>query len=162
MIGLLPGDCWKVLVPGEHTNGRFALLETHRHQGKEPPRHVHSREDELVYVLDGLLRFDLEGERFDGPAGSLTLLPRGREHAFTLVTPEARLLVLLSPAGLERCLEDLTEPDVSGTEQQLGERLIATAARYGVAITGPALTAGTLLANPPSRGPGANGAGRKS
>ncbi len=127
---------WTVLIAGEHTEGRIAVVEARVRQGTEPPRHVHSREDELIHVLDGSVTFDRDGERLDGPAGTWIFLPRGCEHTFSVESAEARLLVMLSPAGLERCLGESGQPDDPGAEQQLVEWLVAAAARYGVAITG--------------------------
>jgi quercetin dioxygenase-like cupin family protein len=137
MIAMPAGNQWMVLVGGEHTDGRFAAVETHEHQGAEPPRHVHSREDELIYVLDGQVTFDVNGERLPCPAGTCLFLPRGSEHTFAVESAEARLLMLLSPAGLERCVRELGQSDELMADHQGIERLIATAARYGVEITGP-------------------------
>lgn len=136
MIAMLAGE-WTVLIAGEHTEGRFAVLEARMRQGSGLPRHVHSREDELVYVLEGRVTFDRDGDRLDGPAGTWMFLPRGCEHTFAVESAETRLLVMLSPAGLERCLDESGQPEDPGAEQQLVEWLVATAARYGVAITGP-------------------------
>jgi quercetin dioxygenase-like cupin family protein len=129
---------WLVLVTGDRTGGRFSALEIRVLQGAEPPRHVHSREDEVVYVIEGHVTFTLEDERLDGPAGSSLVLPRGKEHTLSVETPEARLLVLLLPAGLEGWVLDLDRQDANVPDEQAVERLVASAARYGVAITGPA------------------------
>jgi quercetin dioxygenase-like cupin family protein len=137
MIGMPAGDTWTVLVAGEHTDGRFAVVETRERHGAGPPKHVHSREDELICVLDGHVTFDRDGERLDGPAGTWLFLPRGIEHAFSVESPEARLLVVLSPAGLEGYLRELSQTGEAVAELQLIERLVATVARYGIAITGP-------------------------
>ena len=131
------GREWTVLVAGEHTGGRFAVIETRERPGSEPPRHVHSREDEVVYVLEGRVTYYRDGERLDGPPGTLFYLPRGCEHTFSIETAEARLLVMVSPAGFEGCLRELIQPDEAGEERHDIERLVATAARYGVSITGP-------------------------
>lgn len=128
----------KVLVSGEQTGGRFAIIEARERQGAESPRHVHSREDEFIYVLDGCLAFHEHGSRRECRAGSWLYLPRGSEHAFTVESGEARLLVLLTPAGLEACLSDPSQAGVLDSEPQAAERLVALAAVYGVTITGPA------------------------
>ena len=131
------GSQWTVLVAGEQTEGRFAVVEIRQRPGAASPRHMHSREDELIYVLEGRVTFDRDGERLDGPSGTWLFLPRGSEHTFAVESAEARLLVMLAPAGLERCLGESGQPDDPVAEQQGIERLVATAARYGVAITGP-------------------------
>lgn len=138
MIPMPAEDTIQVLVSGEQTGGRFAIIEARERQGAESPRHVHSREDEFIYILDGCLQVHWNGGQLDCRAGSYLYVPRGREHAFTVESEEARLLVMYSPAGLEACLDGIGSADVSGPEAQAVERLVALAAAYGVSITGPA------------------------
>ena len=131
------GAATSVLVAGEETAGRFALVETRERRDAIPPCHVHAREDELVYVLEGHVVFAVGDETVDAPAGTCVLLPRGGEHTFRVESAEARLLVLVTPAGLEGYYRELDRPDARAGVAPGIERLVATAARYGVAITGP-------------------------
>ena len=136
------GSAVRVLVGGEATGGRLALVETRERRGAGPPRHVHMREDELVYVLAGRLTVELGGAARDCPAGTCLLLPRGGEHTYRVESAEARLLIVLLPAGLEGCYRELGQltvgPDgAPGAGSDWVERLVSTAARYGVEITGP-------------------------
>lgn len=131
MIAMPAGSHWTVLASGKETEGRFAVMEARALRGADPPRHLHTREDEFIYVLDGRVTLMRDGARFDGPAGTWLFLPRGSEHAIVAESACARLLVIVVPAGLEEALaEEPVDQDI--------ERLVATAARYGVAITGPA------------------------
>jgi len=140
MVTAMPTNQWTVLIAGEQTDGRFAVVEARVRQGVDIPRHIHSREDELILVLEGRVIFDRDGEWLDGPAGTWLSLPRGCEHTFAVESLEARLLVVLSPAGLEHCqwVCEVDASDDATADQQRVERLVANAARYGVAITGPA------------------------
>lgn len=123
----------RVLVPGAHTEGRVALFELSEPAGQEPPLHVHSQEDEIVYVLDGRLTFFIGEERRAVAAGSCVVLPRRIEHGYVVQSETARLLVALTPAGMEGYFGE--GADGHGCAEM--ERLIASAARYGVTITGP-------------------------
>ena len=133
----------RVVVSGDETGGRFALVETLARRGAEPPLHLHSREDELVYVLAGRLTLRVGDVERDCPAGTGVLLARGCEHTYRVESGEARLLVLLVPAGLEGYYRELGVPTDGRTGHGAGdgrqdvERLVTVAARYGVAITGP-------------------------
>ena len=120
-----------ILVAGEETGGRLAIVETVELRGAEPPRHCHHWEDEALYVLGGELAVCLGAEWRRVPAGQAVLLPRGLEHGFAVVGEEARVLTVLTPAGFEGFYRELT-----GAASDL-ERLVATAARYGCEITGP-------------------------
>ena len=47
------GCLFTVLADSQETGGRFGLIESLSPKGTEPPRHVHSREDEAFYLLEG-------------------------------------------------------------------------------------------------------------
>lgn len=128
---------WQVLLSAAQTGGRVAVIEADLPHGTVSPRHMHSREDELIYVLEGHVTFELNGQRIDGPSGSSLFLPRGSEHTVIVRSSRARLLLLLSPAGLEDSLSELSLSERHATMPQIAERLVTTAARYGVSITGP-------------------------
>jgi hypothetical protein len=70
------------------------------------------------------------------PAGGAILLPRGAEHAVVAVTPEARVLTILTPAGFEGFHREWAATAAGAASPSL-ERLVALAARYGCEITGP-------------------------
>ena len=136
-------DPVRVVVSGDETGGRFALVETLERRGAEPPLHLPSREDELVYVLAGRVTFCRGDQDLRCGPGDGVLLPRGCEHGFRVASGEARLLVLLVPAGLEGYYRELGVPTDGRQGQgavdgrQDFERLVTVAARYGVEITGP-------------------------
>lgn len=124
------GSAAAILVAGAETGGRFALVELRERGGAGPPRHLHTREDELVYVLEGEVTFHKGGQRLECWAGDSLYLPRGCEHAYRVESDRARLLVLLMPAGLEGYYGELGR-----TQDVFG--LITVSARHGVVITGP-------------------------
>ena len=121
------------LVTGSQTGGRLTLFELREPAGQEPPLHVHSQEDEIVYVLEGRLTFVIGTETRDAVAGTCLVLPRGIEHGYVVTSGTARLLIALTPAGMEGYFGECD--DGHGCADM--ERLIAGAARYGVTITGP-------------------------
>lgn len=90
----------------ETTAGSVALLENTIPARQGPPLHVHAREDEMFYVLEGHLRFRADDEMLDAPAGSFVFVPRGTRHCFQNIGDEAaRILVFFVPAGMERFFE---------------------------------------------------------
>ena len=123
----------RMLVDGSRTGDQLALLEIHGSAGRGIVRHIHELEDEVVYVLEGELTFFIGEEVHRARPGSCLVLPRGIEHSYVVESGLARLLVAVTPAGLEGLLEDLTRIDRADVE-----RLITVAARYGITITGPA------------------------
>ena len=117
------------------SGGRVAILQRVERRGAELPLHLHNREEEIVYVLEGALTYYVEAETHHASAGTCVFLPRGIEHTFVVESDEARLLVMVVPAGLEGFYGEL-EGSAIGAASDL-EWLVTVAARYGVEITGP-------------------------
>jgi mannose-6-phosphate isomerase-like protein (cupin superfamily) len=128
----------------ETTGGRVAVIEHLAPLGAGSPLHVHHREDEWFYVIEGELTFWIGGRLTEAPAGSFVYGPRGIPHTFTVTSPEgARFLLVAEPAGFERFMRTLAEPAASLTlppamgEPPDTERMMAVAAEYGIEILGP-------------------------
>ena len=132
-----------VLVAGEETEGRFALVETVEARGSEMPGHLHHREGEALCVLDGVVDIWVAGRRREASAGAVVFVPRLVEHALVVRTGPARVLSLFVPAGFEGFYRDV---GAAGLRHVDAERLVTTAARYGCEIVGPV---------PATSGPGA-------
>ena len=71
------GDVYRFLATGEDTNGKYALWEAIVPPGGGPPPHVHSREEEGFYVLEGEITFTVNGERIVAKAGMFANMPVG-------------------------------------------------------------------------------------
>jgi quercetin dioxygenase-like cupin family protein len=118
------------------------VIENEIAPGQGPPRHLHEREDELFYVLEGHMRVDADGEILDAPAGATVFIPRGTPHVFQNVgqTP-VRLLVVFAPAGMERFFEGVAGlPD--GPPDPAAVAAIGREA--AMTVLGPPLAPGTL------------------
>ncbi len=124
------------LLRGNDTGRRLAIVELLEVRGREPPRHLHINEDEVIYVLEGMLSVWVDEKAHHATPGTCLFLPRGTEHGYAVESGSARLLIVLAPAGLEEFLVETTmSQNPAGVEQ-----MIAVAARYGIALTGPAPT----------------------
>jgi quercetin dioxygenase-like cupin family protein len=95
------GNLTTNLAETKDTNGAFLLMEATLAPGTEPPPHVHSREDELFYVLDGEFDVYVGEGAFKVATGECIFLPRFKPHAFVIRSPRLRVLALFTPAGLE-------------------------------------------------------------
>jgi len=127
----------------ETTGGRVAVIEHLAPEGSGSPLHVHSREAEWFYVLEGQLTLSVSGQLIEAPAGSFVYGPRDVPHTFTVTSPEARFLLVTEPAGFEKFMRTLAEPAESRTvpppasEPPDLERMMGVAADYGIEILGP-------------------------
>jgi quercetin dioxygenase-like cupin family protein len=132
------GDVYRFLATGENTNGTYALWEALVPPGGGPPPHVHSREEEGFYVLDGEITFTVDGEKVVATAGTFANMPVG-----TPSDKPARMLISVAPAGLERMFFEVGVPLDDGattaappTKDEI-EKLLAVAPNYGIGIRLP-------------------------
>jgi quercetin dioxygenase-like cupin family protein len=93
------GEVITFLAKASETDGRFALMEVKVRAGTEPPPHIHEREHELFFVLEGAIRFYTPEKTFDVQAGGVGFLPQGKAHTFTCLTNEIRALLLATASG---------------------------------------------------------------
>lgn len=107
------GGPTRVLADAARTAGTFTALEVGIGPGMGPPQHVHAREDEMWFVLDGMFRFIADDVLFDAAQGAFVFVPRGTAHCFQNTgTRPARILVMFTPGGMERFFEAHAElPD---------------------------------------------------
>src|SRR5437773_4834661 len=140
------GDVYRFLATGDDTNGKYALWEAIVPPGGGPPPHVHSREEEGFYILEGEITFHIGGERIVATAGMFANMPVGTPHSFKNESGKpARTLISIVPAGLEKMFFEVGVPVAEGattasspTKEEIDRRL-AVAQRYGVEIQLPEL-----------------------
>jgi quercetin dioxygenase-like cupin family protein len=119
------GSSAELKLVGEQSGGDWAVIEWLVRAGDEPPIHIHTREDETLYVLDGAITAFVGDERIEVEAGSYAALPKDVPHGLTVRGEEARLLITLAPAGAEYFLVPRDEND-------------ADPARFGLILQGSA------------------------
>jgi quercetin dioxygenase-like cupin family protein len=108
------GTLATIRVPGEAVGGRYALIEFLFPRGASPPRHTHPQ-DESYIVLDGQLTLQAGERRFELGPGGTAAVPMGVAHTFRVDSETARVLVLSTPAGLERFVRDGSVPAAAAT-----------------------------------------------
>ena len=125
------------------TGGRVLVTEQRAPRGAGSPLHVHHREDEWFYVIEGALTFWVGGQVIEAPAGSFVYGPRDVPHTFVVSSDESRFLLVTEPAGFEdfvramsRPAETLTIPAPEPPPADLSP-MIAVAAEHGIDIIGP-------------------------
>ena len=136
------GGRFTVKADEHDTQGRFSLVEAVALRATEPPLHVHHREDEAWYVLDGHMTFFVGDEALASPAGTFVLAPQGLPHTFTVDVEPTRVLVVTAPAGFEHFALELGSPATS--DEPPGDLLMPgpdvlgpVAERYGIEVVGP-------------------------
>ena len=108
------GTLATIKVPGEASNGRFALIEFLFPRHASPPLHTHPQ-DESYIVQEGLLTVQAGEQRFELAPGAAAVVPMGVAHTFRVDSNTARVLVLSTPAGLEQLVRDGSVPALRPT-----------------------------------------------
>lgn len=136
------GGPWQVLAGASKTAGTVVFGEARLAPGAPGPHlHVHSREDEAVYVIEGVMTFKIGERTLEAGSGTLVWLPRDVPHTFANLGQEpVWAFGTTTPAGLEGMFEEqaayfasLSGPPAEDVVDQIG-------ARYGVRRVGPPLT----------------------
>ena len=132
------GDTMAFKATGATTGGQLVLLENLTAPGGGPPPHIHTREDEFFYVLDGTFQIRIGDELHELEAGGFAFVPRGTVHNFRNAGHSpSRILVGFTPAGMEgffresgrSATDDGPAPPVDDDEIA---RTMAAAPKYGV------------------------------
>jgi quercetin dioxygenase-like cupin family protein len=131
-----------VHVDGEESGGAYSLSEILAEKGSMPPLHVHHRDDETFYVLEGELRLFVGDRQIVVPAGQAALAPRDVPHTYRVESHRARFILVNSPAGFERFLRHVAAPASSTEPPPPGHAfdptaLARAAAEHGIEILGP-------------------------
>ena len=138
------GTLATIRLPGEATDGRFALIEFLFPHGASPPLHTHPQ-DESYVVLEGRLTVQAGERRFELEAGAAAAVPMGVPHTFRVDSDTARVLTISTPAGLEGFIRDGSTPAAAPTLPPLDAPRPSPAEieeifrRHEVIIVGPPL-----------------------
>jgi quercetin dioxygenase-like cupin family protein len=136
---------WEFLVPAAATAGQLSVFRATMPEGFSPPRHIHTREDEVFLVLDGEARFDIDGRELHATPGTTVFMPRGVPHTFRVESPTAQMLGVMTPGGFEELFRTLSVPAAERTLPPPGAApfdvatVMAEQERLGTVVVGPPL-----------------------
>jgi mannose-6-phosphate isomerase-like protein (cupin superfamily) len=122
----------RFIIDGSEAGGRFSLVEHPMSpRALAAPLHLHTREDEYSFVLQGRMGALLGDEVVEAVPGDLVFKPRDQWHTFWNAGDEpCRILEIISPAGFERFFQELV--DMGGVTQADPEALAQLSERYGL------------------------------
>jgi quercetin dioxygenase-like cupin family protein len=144
------GSLFEQLASGAETGGAFGLTRVTQPAGTATPVHVHTREAEAFYLLEGTMTYRAGEQTYQLSPGSFIYLPTGVPHAFR-VTGEApvRFLAIVAPGGLMDLYDGVGQPAAErrlpGTDGAAlpadVQRWLEAAPRFGIEVLGPPLPA---------------------
>jgi mannose-6-phosphate isomerase-like protein (cupin superfamily) len=146
-VSLKPGEGTTIQGPAggpltfklraEQSKGSLTVVENIIATNDGPPFHVHEREDESWYVLEGELRFRLDDAIRAAPAGSFVFVPRGVAHCFQNVGEQpARILVMFTPSGMEAFFDRFA---ALPADAAVADAFRSIGAEVGMDVVGPSL-----------------------
>lgn len=137
------GGLTTIKADGVATGGRVMVTEQLAPRGSGSPLHVHHREDEWFYVLEGELTIWVAGTTVVAGPGAFVFGPRDVPHTFIVSSDRARFLLVTEPAGFEGFIRALATPAAAReippapTAPPDMEPVLRAAADHGLEILGP-------------------------
>ena len=92
------------------TGGQMTIVEVTEPPGMEAPLHVHHRDDEGFWVLEGDATFEVGDATIAASAGDYVFGPRDIPHRYTVGDQGCRMLFILLPGGIEDVIRATSEP----------------------------------------------------
>jgi mannose-6-phosphate isomerase-like protein (cupin superfamily) len=138
---------FEFLVPSDATGGQLSVFRATMHRGFSPPRHIHTREDEVFLVLEGDVSFEIDGRRLSAGPGTSVYMPRGVPHSFLVESPIAAMLGVMVPGDFEQLFRSLSVPAVQrilpspGTVALDVAAVMAEQRALGTQVVGPPMSA---------------------
>jgi quercetin dioxygenase-like cupin family protein len=140
---LFLSDVNSILVSGDDTNGEFCVVHCAVKKDDGPPLHLHEKEDESFYVLDGEIEMTLGTETISVKSGGYVFAPRGIPHTFKVKSDTAKFLVTAYPAGFDSFVKELGVPYVEGMETHVEpptpeamQHLLSVSKKYHITYPG--------------------------
>jgi quercetin dioxygenase-like cupin family protein len=134
------GGLFDIKAAGSDTRAQFSLFEAVITKLAEPPLHVHHREDEAWYVLEGKLTFHVGDLVLEAVPGTFVFAPKDIPHRFSVDVEPTRVLVITSPGGgFEKVVEEggLPFERSQGPVPPDPEKLMELSKKYGFELLGP-------------------------
>jgi len=130
-LGFLGSIGVRFMIDGEDAGGDFSLVEHPMSpRALAAPLHLHEREDEYSFVLEGRMGALLGDEVVEAGPGDLVFKPRNQWHTFWNAGDEpCRILEIIAPAGFEKFFRELDA--MGGALNADPEQLMELAGRYG-------------------------------
>jgi mannose-6-phosphate isomerase-like protein (cupin superfamily) len=92
------------------TGGQMTIIEITEPPHAKAPLHVHHREDEAFWILEGSATFEVGDQTIEAGPGDYLLGPRDIPHRFTTGPEGCRMLFILTPAGFEDLVRAMSRP----------------------------------------------------
>lgn len=131
-----------IKVTAVDTGGQMSIIEITEPPGAEGPWHVHHREDEGFWILEGSATIEIGDTTIEAHAGDYVFGPRDIPHRYTVGESGCRMLFIMTPGGFEDLVIAMSRPAGSRTlpppsdEEPDWEHVAAVAKAHGAELLG--------------------------
>jgi quercetin dioxygenase-like cupin family protein len=105
----------EIKVTAEQTGGVLSIIEITEPPNAAGPLHVHHREDEGFWILEGDVTFEVGDTTISASAGDFAFGPRDIPHRYTAGPSGCRMLFIMTPGGFEDLIREMSVPAESRT-----------------------------------------------
>lgn len=131
--GISPTD---IKVSSEDTSGDLTVFEYTGNEKGGPPLHIHPKQDEIFFILEGEYLFQVGEDKHNLKAGDTIFLPRTVPHAFAQLTVKGKMFFLLQPSGK---MEDFFRTIGNLTAEPTPAQGVKIFEDHGMKVVGPPL-----------------------
>ena len=97
------------------TGGQLTIIDVTNPPGFEGPLHVHHRDDEGFWILEGSVTLKVGETTIEASAGDYLFAPRDIPHRYSVGDAGCRMLFIMVPGGMEDIVRATSEPAASLT-----------------------------------------------
>lgn len=143
------GTAIRILVSATEGSDEVCVVEHQLPEGDTPPVHIHRNEDEILLVLEGRLRLEVDGRTTYLERGQAALAPKGVPHSFRVESSGARLISITRGRDFETMLLAASHPSSApglppraAPSPEAIAALTESCGRNHIEIVGPGLAPG--------------------
>lgn len=129
-----------IRATGDDTAGQFTIVDVTEPPGAGSPLHVHHREDEAFWILEGSVTLHVGDQVIEARAGDYAFGPRDVPHRYDVGRDGCRMLFICTPAGFEDLVREMSVPAESRTLPEPShpdrELMAAIAVAHGCEVLG--------------------------
>jgi quercetin dioxygenase-like cupin family protein len=134
-----PGVMFNVLLHGNATDNNIFVAEVEGLPGGEPPRHVHTHEDEVIIVKEGNITYFIGDDIIFAKPGDTVILPKNIPHHFAIRSERMKVVLVATSAsfgdfffGISTPYHDKDIPVAQPPSREKIKELIALAESFGI------------------------------
>lgn len=110
----MPGMLFTIRLSEAESNGSIVIADFEAMPGCEPPRHIHTLEDEVFIITEGTITFFIGDNIVEGKKGDVVFLPKHVPHHFVITSDRLKATVMATPGNIEHFFRSISMPYETG------------------------------------------------